>query len=331
MTFRSFLSETWPGLELAERSGGTWTVEGVSDEDVRCLAVAHSAGDIFAGTQGAGVWRSVDGGREWRRSGLDGIIVKSLATTRATPGLIVAGLKPAGVSISTDGGATWSESTAFRHISGRSLWRQPAEKPHHAYVQGLAISPTDPDLIVAGMEAGAVVRSTDGGASWSNHRKGSCRDCHSLTFHEKDGTHVYEGGGGVMTAGIAISSDGGDSWTRPTEGLDRKYGWAVAADSERTDVCYVSLSPGPMKAHGARSAEAFIYRSVGLERWEPLSGGLPSPLEHMPYALLPEWDVPGRLYAGLANGDIWQTDDLGESWRRLDLEMRASHRALVGF
>jgi hypothetical protein len=69
---------------------------------------------------------------------------------------------------------------------------------------GLSVSPTDPNVIVAGVEFGALVRSEDGGRTWSNHRKGALRDCHSLTFHATNGNWVYEGGGGAT-----VSRDGG--------------------------------------------------------------------------------------------------------------------------
>lgn len=331
MTFSVFLSTTWPGIARAERNGNDWLVEQVSDVDARCLAVDGASGEVVAGTHGNGVWRSSDGGRTWGRAGLEGSIVKSLATTPAQPGLVVAGTKPTMIWISEDGGSTWAELSAFADIPGRSLWRQPAERPSTAYVQALAVSPTDPDVIVAGIEAGAVVRTNDRGRTWSGHRKGACRDCHSLTFHARDGNHVYEGGGGLMHHGVAVSRDAGETWSRPPDGLDRKYGWAVAADPLRPEVCYVSLSPGAMKAHGNRSAEAMIFRTVGLEGWEALSGGLPTPLTSMPYALLTSPGSPGHIDAGLADGDIWHSEDLGDTWRQLQVKMPGIYRSLVGY
>ena len=329
MAFSVFLATTRPGIARAERTGSTWNVEQVLPEDVRCLAVDPTTKDTYAGTHGNGLWRSSDGGKSWSHSGLDDRIVKSVATTPAQPNLVLAGTKPPEVWISTDAGATWRELEAFRDIPGRGLWRQPAERPSIAYVQALAVSPTDREVIVAGMEAGAVVRSADGGRTWSGHRKKACRDCHSLTFHARDGNHVYQGGGGVTAPGVAVSRDAGETWTRPAEGLEHKYGWWVAAHPARPEVCYVSFSPSPFKAHGNESAEAVIYRSIGLESWEPLAGGLPQPLDHMPYALLTDTSEPDAIYAGLRNGDIWHSANCGDSWTKLDVEMRSIHN-LVG-
>ncbi|MDQ3771334.1 MAG: PQQ-binding-like beta-propeller repeat protein [Actinomycetota bacterium] len=300
----------------------------LTKEDARCVATS-SDGSVLVGTQGNGLFRSDDGGSTWATSGLEGKIVKSIAFCHADPMVVYAGTKPPAVHRSDDGGRSWRELDAFQKIKGRRLWRQPAERPSTAYVQALACSPGNADVVVAGMEAGAVVRTTDGGATWSDHLAGSCRDCHALHFHA-DGKHVYEGGGGTIKAGIALSADGGRSWERPTEGLDVKYGWAVAADPADADRVYLALSPGPMKAHSDSDAQAAIFRREGSASWQRLQGGLPQPLDHMPYGFLTHPSAGGYLLAGLSNGDLWGTNDRGDSWSKMDASFTSVHRALAG-
>lgn len=327
--FSVLIATVAPGLARAERTGGGWeTRPALEHVDVRCLAAAN-AGTVLAGTQGDGLWRSEDAGASWQRSGLDGQIVKSLSFCALEPAVVYAGTKPPCVYRSDDSGRTWHELESFRDIRGRSLWRQPAERPSTAYVQALACSPTDPGVVIAGMEAGAVVRTNDGGRSWSNHLGGSCRDCHTLVFHP-DGEHVYEGGGGVMAPGVAISRDRGRSWERPAEGLDRKYGWAVAADPGDPERVFVALSPASMKAHSRGDAHAVIFKRQSQGAWHALRGGLPEPLDHMPYALLTHPSASAYLLAGLGNGDLWETGDGGETWRRCDVRLPAVHRTLTG-
>jgi len=201
--------------------------------------------------------------------------------------------------------------------------------------QAQALSPADANIMLAGIELGSGLRSTDAGNNCSGHRRGAVLDCHSLMFHATDGNRVYEGGG--SGCGAAQSLDGGVTWRQMQAGLGAKYGWMVAADAIRPDVWYLSASelPNPLKgqfvppAHVDGNAQAHIYRSVGGGAWERLSGGLPEPLDFMAYALVPDPGCSGRLYAGLANGDIWQTDDFGDTWTKLPVNLGGIHRVMI--
>ncbi len=330
MSMNTFLATTSHGLARASQSASSeWSVELLlSDQDVRCLAAdSLNPNVLYAGTQGYGVLRSNDGGKTWRPVGLAGQIVKALAASRTQPGTVYAGTKPALLFLSRDGGTSWTELTAFRRIPSRWFWFSPAEKPYRAYVQAIALSPTDPNTIVVGIEFGAVVRSSDGGQTWSGHRRGALRDCHSLTFHVTNGDWIYEGGG--TGAGVSVSRDAGAAWTQPREGLDRHYGWAVAADPAHPEVWYASVAPSPMKAHSENNAQASIIRSVGGAPWQQLTGVLPQPLNHMPYALLTDPTAPGHVYAGLSNGEVWHSTDHGDSWHKLPFCLGKIHCMLL--
>lgn len=325
---RIFLSTNGSRLARAECQNDQWSVEFLLEGvNVRCLAVnPHNSNIVYAGTQDSGLLRSDDKGKTWHPLGLEDHVIKAIAVSPVDPELVIVGSRPASVFISHDGGQNWMESVSFKKTK-RFFWFSPAEKPFTAYVQGIALSPTNPDVMVVGVELGSVVRSTDGGKTWQGHRKGALRDCHSLTFHATNGDWVYEGGG--TGAGAAFSRDAGNTWTQSRQGLDRHYGWAAAADPARPEVMYVSLSPGPMKAHSTDNAQAYIFRSTGGSAWEKLSGGLPQPLNHMPYALLTDPGVPGHLYAGLSSGDVWHTVDYGDHWQQLPLNLGNVWTSLV--
>jgi hypothetical protein len=112
-------------------------------------------------------------------------------------------------------------------------------------------------------------------------------------------------------------------------GLDRHYGWACAADPKNPEISYLSVSPSPMKAHSQNNAQACIFRSNSKGEWEKLDGGLPQPLNHMPYALLTDPSEPGNVYAGLSNGDVWCSQDLGNSWDRLPFNLISVNRSMI--
>lgn len=335
MTTDKILAIGSDSIQRAElHSEGDWRVTSHL-AGYRPATVAHNVHQpavIWAGTNGHGVFRSIDCGRTWDSYGLDGLNVKSIAISPHDPATIYAGVKPAGVYKSTDGGITWYELDGFRQIPRRWWWFSPAEKPYQAYVMALSVSPADPDVVLAGIEFGAVVRSEDGGRTWSGHRKGAIRDCHGLKFHHTHGDWVYQAGASLV--GAAVSRDGGLSWQQPKEGLDRRYGWTCAADPERPEIWYLSAGPigwsGIPQAHKDGQADAAIYRKAGGAPWERLAGGLPEPMTHLAYALVTVPAAPGRLYAGLSNGEVWHSADYGDTWHQAPFNLgRISHSMVL--
>jgi len=328
MNANTFIAPNGNGLSLAQHQpDGSWSVEFLlGDKDVRCLAVDPlDTNVVYAGTQGLGVLRSDDAGRTWQSVGMQGQIVKALAVSPRDSGTIYAGTKPAYLFLSRDHGQTWVELTGFRRIPNRWWWFSPAEKPNQAYVQAVAISPTDPNVILAGIEFGAVVRSDDGGQTWSRHRRGALRDCHNLMFHATNGDWTYEAGG--SGGGASVSRDGGQTWRKAKSDLAKHYGVACAADAERPEVWYVSVAPSPGKAYGL-PAKAYLYRATGGAGWQPI-GWESHPMQHMPISLVTDPTAPGHLYAGITNGDVWHSPDYGDSWQQMPFNLKGIWRSMM--
>jgi photosystem II stability/assembly factor-like uncharacterized protein len=323
----TFVATTGSGVGVVEqKTSGEWTVEySLEDRDVRCLSAdPFDPNTVYVGTQGNGVWRSVDRGKSWQPAGLQGVVVKSLAVSPHDRGVILAGAKPATVFRTEDGGRSWGELKGFKRIPFRWWWFTPAETPNQAYVQAIAISPEDPDVVMAGIEFGAVVRSQDGGQTWSGHKAGSLRDCHQLLFHRSDGKWAYEAGG--SGGGASFSHDGGRTWRKAGGGLEKHYGVACAADPAEPDVWYIAVGPGPGKAYG-EEAEAYLYRREG-EGWQAI-GWENHPMRHMPLSLVTDPGEPGGLYAGVRRGDVWHSPDRGETWEKMPFRFRGIWRWML--
>lgn len=338
MENRTFLATMRQGLSRAEFRDGSWHVAScLPGMQINCLvANHHNPRQVYAGTQRHGIQVSEDSGITWQPLGLEHVPVKSLAVSVHQPDLVYAGGKPVSLFISHDAGQNWAELPSLRSAK-KWWWFSPADPPGWLpYVQALTISPSDPDVIMAGIEFGGVLRSDDGGQSWSKHRRGAILDCHSLTFHPTDGNWVYQGGAGLKS-GAAFSRNAGITWQQPRDGLNGKYGWMVAADPVRPEVWYLSSGGQPNLlrgefeplAHVDGRANAHIYRSAGGAVWEQLSGGLPQPLDYMAYALVTDLAAPGHLYAGLSNGDIWHTVDYGDTWVQMPFNLGAVYRTLI--
>jgi photosystem II stability/assembly factor-like uncharacterized protein len=313
---------TGDGIARLDEAGDEWTVElFLGGSGAQCLAVdPRDPETVYAGLREGGARRTSDGGRSWVDCALPEPGVFSLAVSVAD-GAVYAGTEPSRLFRSDDRGESWRELDALLELPSRPTWSFPP-RPWTSHVRWIAPSPHDADLILVGIELGGLMRSTDGGETWQDHRPGAQRDVHSLAWHPRAHARAYEAGGG----GAAFSKDAGESWRPADDGLDRRYTWAVAVDPDDPELWYVSASAGPFAAHGGRDPQARLYRRRGEEPWRALADGLPEPLPAMPYALVA---ADGRLFAGLADGQIWESPDRGDNWRALRADGIPGIRALA--
>jgi len=304
-----------------------WVVEKLLTEArVTCLTTDPTNSDIvYAGTRESGVWRSEDQGKSWKQHGLQDQQIKSLAVSPHDPKIIYAGTKPALMFLSSDGANTWQELDGFRNIRNRWWWWSPADQPGwQAYVTAIAPSPTDPEVLLAGIEFGAVVLSEDGGQTWSPHISGTLRDCHTLHFHNSNGNYAYEAGG--SGGGASISRDGGRTWQKSNDGFAKSYGITSASDPLDPNIWYTCLGSGPANS-ASENPRIYLYRSNG-QGWHPI-GWEPHPLSELPTVLVTSPEAPGQLYAGLSRGDVMHSVDYGDTWNRLPFNLGAIWHGLI--
>ena len=303
---------TGDGIAALTERGGDWASEHVLREPgAACLAVDPADPDtVYAGLHEGGVRRTTDGGRTWVDCELPEAGVFSLAVSPAD-GAVYAGTEPSRLFRSDDRGETWVALDGLLELPSRPTWSFPP-RPWTSHVRWVAPSPHDAAVLLAGIELGGLMLSTDRGATWQDHRPGAQRDVHCIAWHPGALGRAYEAGGG----GAAWSDDGGATWHPADDGGDRNYTWAVAVDPDDPDRWYVSASTGPFKAHRDGDPQAHIYRRRAGEVWQPLAGGLPDPFPAMPYSLIA---FDGRVLAGLRNGHLWASRDQGESWEACPL------------
>jgi hypothetical protein len=299
---------TGDGIARLDETGGEWAVElSLPGSGAQCLAVDPAdAGTVYAGLRTAGVRRTSDAGETWVDCSPSEPGVFSLAVS-AVDGAVYAGTEPSRLFRSDDRAQTWRELDALLDLPSRPTWSFPP-RPWTSHVRWIAPSPHDADLLLVGIELGGLMRSTDRGESWQDHRSGAQPDVHSLAWHPRVAGRAYEAGGG----GSAWSEDAGETWDAADEGRDRNSTGSVAVDPEDPECWYVSASTGPYAAHGGGDPQARIYRRRNREPWQALAGGLPEPLPAMPYALVA---ADGRLFGGLADGQLWESADRGDTWR----------------
>jgi photosystem II stability/assembly factor-like uncharacterized protein len=165
---------------------------------------------ICVGTIGSGLWLSPDCGDTWNRvrDGLTGESrVYGLTVHPAEPCTVFAGAED-GIYKSRDGGQSFTR----------------LDSPMSCEVWKIAIDPTDPDIIFAGTRPAALYRSTDGGRNWRKLPADIVEECPNvgtprvtaLTVDPSDHRNVWAG---IEVDGVRRSTDGGDSWSRVTNGV----------------------------------------------------------------------------------------------------------------
>jgi photosystem II stability/assembly factor-like uncharacterized protein len=306
---------TGQAVARLDEEGARWSVAlSLPGSGAQCISPDPADPDkAYAGLREHGLRKTTDGGATWRDVELPESGVFSVAVS-PVDGAVYAGCEPSRLFRSDDGGASWTALDALLELPSRPTWRFPP-RPWTSHVRWIAPSPTDAALLLVGIELGGLMRSTDRGESWADHRPGAQRDVHSVVWHQRAHGFAYEAGGG----GAALSVDGGDSWTPADDGRDRHYTWAVATDPSDPERWWVTASTGPFAAHGGRDAQARVYRRVGGSPWGAVTEVLPA----MPYALAA---ADGRVFAGLGDGRVLETRDGGDSWNTLRLEGDALDR-----
>jgi photosystem II stability/assembly factor-like uncharacterized protein len=310
------------GPVIVVRQGGGWRA--LQPREIRnafCIAADPQRPErVFCGTDGQGVWRSVDAGASWFRAfeNLPHTRITSLLVSGAERvsglGVVYAGTEPSAVFRSENGGETWRECKGLTDLPSSSEWRFPP-RPETHHVRWIEADPHTPGRIFTAIEAGALVLSPDGGQTWRDRAPDGPYDTHQLASHLDAPGHLWSAAGD----GFFESDDSGGTWRKVEEGLRFRYCWSLALDPSDRKNAVLSAAPGPFQAHGLERAESAIYRRIGDGPWEEVHAGLPETKGTRVYALAADPSGGGVFYAA-TDGMLLCSSDAGASWSRLPFE-----------
>ncbi len=306
---------------LIARLGSTWSVEqhlkGQAPE-----SIGVDPGDpirLYVGTSGNGLWRSRDSGRSWEPAGAgiphDKITAVAVAGVQDSQlGLVYAGTEPSTLSRSEDGGGTWRELTALQELPSSISWSFPP-KPETHHVRWIETDPNIAGKLYVAIEAGALVQSSDGGATWLDRVIGGPIDTHTAATHRGATGRLYSAAGD----GYFESDDGGESWSRPMADLRHGYLVGVAVDPGDPDTVVVSAASGPYVAYRPNNAKGYLYRKTAGQAFELAMEGLPDANGTVASRLATHPDEPGVFYAANNHG-LFHSEDAGRSWKALKID-----------
>ncbi len=264
-------------------------------------------------------WKQIERGPQYPEGGPK---LNQIWTIFTGSDRLYAGVDEAGLFWSDDG-SSWNPVEGLNRHPTRGAW-VPGAGGLCAHV--VLHDRTNPRRLWCGISAVGVLRSDDGGSTWTLRNAGVPamledkvhkdigRCVHGLAQDPEDPNTIYR----QDHAGMFRTRNGGDSWERIENGLPSGYGFPLVMD-RRTRALYCI----PMESDEGRmppGGKLRVYRSRnGGAAWEPLSKGLPENawMGVLRGGVAADQLDPCGLYVGTTAGTVHVSRDAGESWRTL--------------
>ncbi|WP_238590821.1 WD40/YVTN/BNR-like repeat-containing protein [Paenibacillus beijingensis] len=286
---------------------------------------------LYCGTDGHGLWMSDDGGDSWKRIGED--IPESIFTSvfvsptrkNGDYGTVYAGTDRSALFYSIDAGQSWSEWEEIKALPSYSRWSFPPNPQTHN-VRMIAEDSSNGN-IYASIEAGAVIRTQNGGEHWLDTKEGNPLDAHILLTHPKAPNRIYAAcSDGVDQPGrsVLLSHDGGETWVHFSDGLEHRYMLSMVVSKDDPDMMLVSASAGAINAYDPSVAESYIYRKEKDQPWKKVEQGLPVAKGTMISNLAADPNDYNTFYA-LNNRGLFRSSDRGKTWHALSVDWDKRH------
>lgn len=312
-------------LVTFEHSAGKWHVrEDLKGLDPQVVALDPTRPTrVFSGTFGKGLWISDNIGESWKENkDFDGKDSEGVTSIGVSSKSIYVGTEPSKIYKSDNGGETWVHLSELERLPSSNSWSFPP-RPETSHVRTILCDPVKEDRVYAAIEAGALVRSFDGGAHWKDRVEGGPFDTHNLAASRSGPGRLYSSAGD----GYFESSDYGETWRRKMRGLAHRYMYGVAVHPSDPDTVLVSCSPAPWMAYNSANAESHVYRkSKAEETWMEITYGLPNPQGTTASFLISNENSLGEFYA-CNNRGIFVSQDSGQTWRNLEVPWENSFKS----
>ncbi|HJM92702.1 MAG: hypothetical protein QGG19_01305 [Alphaproteobacteria bacterium] len=230
-------------------------------------------------------------------------------------------------------------TTVFRSRNGGADWQRLLIEPPEGCLQAnfpmrvirIAVASHDPDDILVAFEVGGLVRSGDGGQSWTScnktllelakqpHLKSTIlsdndiegmMDSHALALSPNHPGTVWL----ANRMGLFHSGDSGDDWSE--FGIGRfsplTYARDVIVSSHDPERMYAALSVAAMSDAGS------LYRSDDFgTTWSRFDHDVS--IDSTLMVVAESVSTPDRVYCAARRGQVFGTEDGGKSWQTYQL------------
>jgi photosystem II stability/assembly factor-like uncharacterized protein len=282
-------------------------------------------------------------GLHWRTIGPEGNRFSAAAGVPGDPYTYYVGAASGGIWKTTDGGTNWTPLFDAHPVQS---------------IGSLAVAKSDPNVVWAGTGEGkirshisvgqGVYRSVDAGKTWTLLGLEQTGRIPRLVVHPQNPDtalvcalgHAY---GPQPERGVFRTADGGKTWAK-TLFVDENTGCSdIAMDPTNPRVLFAGMWTLEIRTWGRESGGpgSGLFKSIdGGETWTRLQGhGLPTrPVGKVAVAIAAS--NPNRVYALIETGDgvpwkgqptdrgqLWRSEDGGDSWQVVSYDHNAMGRA----
>lgn len=308
-----------------------WTAHGPAGGPISDIAIdPKNPVTLYAGTLGGGLFKSIDGGMQWVATGkeLSEPSINVVTIDPLTSTTLFIGTNN-GIFKSVDAGETWTAVyTGFLPF--------PAPRLFPDSITVLAIDPQTPTTLYAGsgttFNAGTLIKSSDGGATWTKIENGLSDagvdlQVAALALHPLTPSILYvainqiEPGAGPVFPhpvpyGLFKSVDAGATWTRvQTDFPSELFIYDLSIDPQSPMTLYVGTNNG-----------VFVSKDGG-SHWTPVNNGLEGTLVRN---ISIDRTNPTRLYAVTELG-VFRSANGGSQWESINTGLPATrvHRVVI--
>ena len=302
-------------------------------------------GELFyVASASGGVWKTTNGGTTWEPifDHQGSASIGDIAVAPTNPQIVWVGTGEANNQRSS----SWGDGVYKSENGGKTWTNMGLRKSEH--IGRVIVNPTNPEIVFvaasgplwgAGGDRG-LFRTTDGGRTWKNVKNIDSHTgftdvifdpsnpdvIYAASFQRERRPYSYVGGG----PGSALwkSIDGGDSWTKLTEGLPKVDVGRIGLDVSRSNpnVVYATIET-KVTGNGASSGntEASIYRSDDYgASWQKMGTGMSYPW-YMGQIRVDPTD-PDRVY--FMGVPLQVSTDGGRTFRNTATAAHSDHHAM---
>lgn len=356
MNDRAWIATRKGLIELRHRDGG-WRIERHSflGEPVSAVLPPGPGGTMLAalnlGHFGVKLHRSADGGATWTEVAAPAypeqpadaagpawklVQVWTLARDGAT---VWAGTLPGGLFRSDDDGTSWQLV--------RPLWDRPERLEWFGGgydvpgIHSICPHPAAPGEMLVGISCGGAWRSTDGGETWATRSKGMRADF--MPPERAEDPNIQDPHRIVRCpavpevlwcqhhCGIWRSTDNGAVW-QPLTAPVSSFGFTVAVHPRDPDTAWFVPAIADQTRVPVDGALVVNRTRDGGRSWQTLRDGLPQSHAYdlMYRHALDVADDGERLLMGSTTGGLWASDDGGDHWQAVSLNLPMIHAVSFG-